>query len=446
MTAGGHVPSEFLRKLVHIAFGFCALLLRWLTTWQAAGLAVAAFLHNRFVLPRLLGRRIARDERGTDLGIMLYPVAVFVLIVAFPNDPGLAAAGWAILAFGDGTATLAGKIIGGPRLPWNATKSVAGSVTFVLAGAVAAWLTGAFVDGDPGYALPWVVVGVVAATAAGIAESLALEIDDNIVVPVVAGLTLLAMSRVTRAPSLELDATAVIWIGVNAALAIAGWLLRSVDVSGAIGGLALGAVLILFAGWELYVVLLAFFVIGTAATKLGYRRKAAEGLAQEGEGQRGFSHAWSNVGVAAAIAGLIAAGGGSPEALWLGAIAALATATADTTASEIGQLIGRRAFLPLTFRRVPRGTEGAISIEGTMAGAIAGVAVAALGVWLCPRDIPFARGTTIVAAAAIAGSYLESIAGSWNRTRKRPVPNGALNFFNTLVGALLAIVAWILIS
>jgi len=51
-------------------------------------------------------------------------------------------------------------------------------------------------------------------------------------------------------------------------------------------------------------------------------------------------------------------------------IAALATATADTTASEIGQLVGRRAFLPLTLRRVPVGTEGAISLEGTLAGAV----------------------------------------------------------------------------
>ena len=38
---------------------------------------------------------------------------------------------------------------------------------------------------------------------------------------------------------------------------------------------------------------------------------------------------------------------------------------------------------------------------------------------------------------AFAGSYLESLAGSWNRHRAEPVPNGALNFFNTAAGAAL---------
>lgn len=446
MTTAKHVPSEILRKLVHIAFGFCALLLRWLTTGQAAAVAIAALIHNWLVLPRLFGRRIARSPRGTDRGIILYPIAVFILIVAFPEDRGLAAAGWAILAFGDGSATLAGKTVGGPKLPWSPDKTIVGSIAFVMVGGTAAWLTAAFVDPVPGYTLSWMTLAFAAAAAAAIAESLPLEVDDNLVVPLVAGLVLLALSRTSRGFEPRLDETALAWLGANAALAIAGFVARSVSLSGAIGGFILGAALIVFAGWQLYAVLLAFFVIGTAATKLGYRRKAAEGLAQEGEGRRGFSHAWSNVGVAAILSVCIAYEMGSAEALWLGAIAALATATADTTASEIGQLFGRRAFLPLTFRRVPRGTEGAISVEGTLAGAMAGVAVGALGVWLAPRAVPFAQGTAIVGFAAIAGSYLESLAGSWNRTRTRPVPNGALNFFNTLVGALLAILAWTIIS
>src|SRR5207237_5757499 len=146
---------------------------------------------------------------------------------------------------------------------------------------------------------------------------------------------------------------------------------ESVDVSRAIGCWILGTIIILFGGWQLYVVLLAFFVIGTATTKLGYRRKAGLGLAQEKDGRRGFSHAFSNVGMAAMLA-IVASMSSDGVRFWLAAAAALATATADTTASEIGQLIGRRTFLPLTLKRVPVGTEGAISIEGTLAGLAAG--------------------------------------------------------------------------
>ena len=39
--------------------------------------------------------------------------------------------------------------------------------------------------------------------------------------------------------------------------------------------------------------------------------------------------------------------------------------------------------------------------------------------------------------AAFLGSWLESVAGSWNRKQAVPVPNGVLNFFNTAVGAIL---------
>jgi uncharacterized membrane protein len=47
-----------------------------------------------------------------------------------------------------------------------------------------------------------------------------------------------------------------------------------------------------------------------------------------------------------------------------------------------------------------------------------------------------------VAGSAFLGSYLESLLGSWNRTRIDPIPNGVLNFFNTAAGALLMYGAW----
>ncbi len=113
-------------------------------------------------------------------------------------------------------------------------------------------------------------------------------------------------------------------------------------------------------------------------------------------------------------------------------------------------MLGKTPFLPLTLRRVPVGTEGAISIEGTVAGAVAASIVAALGaiLWrlrvldgLLPGSGASARLTAVaallLAVSAIAGSWLESVVGSWNRTRVRPLSNGTLNFLNTAVGALL---------
>jgi len=233
-------------------------------------------------------------------------------------------------------------------------------------------------------------------------------------------------------------------------LAIAGWLLRSVDLSGALAGWVLGAIIIVGGGPALYVALLAFFIIGTAATKLGYARKAKEGLAQERGGRRGAAHAFANVGVAA-ICAIACWRGLGLVPIFMG-VAALATAAADTAGSEIGQLVGRYTFLPLSFRRVQRGTEGAISLEGTLAGIVAAFLVGTAAVAMAVHHLrPGFTGTVVIdrfhtvaviTACGVLGSYLESIFGSMNRRAGSPVPNGVMNFLNTAIGALLFWVAW----
>jgi uncharacterized protein (TIGR00297 family) len=333
-------------------------------------------------------------------------------------------------------------------LPWNPQKSWAGLLAFFIAGgamslAVAYWLD---------YREPMVVL--IATLAAAITESLPLGIDDNLTVPFAASVALI-VAGVDVVHPFSIWPDTMPWLIVNGVLAIAAYFTRSVSFSGAIGGWILGAILILCGGWPLYVALLAFFILGTAATKLGYTRKARAGLAQEGGGRRGFSHAFSNVGVAAICAIAVSRLARTTHAsateiellpLFMG-IAALATAAADTTASEIGQLVGRRAFLPLTLRRVPAGTEGAVSIEGTLAGVMAGFLVALAGT-LAVRSlfgelIEIASSMVLLLTlCAFAGSYLESVAGSWNRKRMSPVPNGVLNFCNTAAGALLMYFAW----
>lgn len=438
-----HTANELLRKSLHIVFGVFAFALKVLPWWAAALVACVAIVSNWLVLHRIVGKSVARHERGYDVGIILYPVSVLLLILVFRNQLHYAAIGWTLLAFGDGVATIAGKSMRIAPLPWNGDKSWGGFLAFILAGyasslAVAYWMN-----------YPHPIVIAIATLAAAIVESLPLGIDDNVTVPFAASVALVVAGIAVVFPYAVWPNTPL-WLAINAVLAIAGYFARSVSFSGAIGGWLLGAILILGAGWPLYVALLAFFIIGTATTKLGYARKARLGLAQEKGGRRGFSHAFSNVGVAAICAIAVSRlartrQNGIDELellpLFMG-IASLATAAADTTASEIGQLFGRRAFLPLTLKRVPVGTEGAISVEGTVAGALAGFVVALIGTFasanLFNHVLRFSWPLVLtIALCAFLGSYLESIAGSWNRKQARPVPNGVLNFFNTAAGALL---------
>lgn len=437
-----HQSSENLRKSLHIAFGLGAFTLRWIPWWLAAIVALAAVFGNWLLLHRIFGRRVSRSERGYDAGIILYPIAVLALILVFRDQLALAGVAWTTLAFGDGFATLLGKALPIRPLPWSRDKSLGGLIAFLVAGSAAGATLSAWLGGPP---LRFVFAAV---AIAAIVETLDLRVDDNITVPFAAAVTL-AVLAIEPMGGYVLPPRAHVWLAIHTALAIAGWLLHTVDLSGFLGGWALGAIILLGAGWPLYIALLTFFILGTLTTKLGFRDKQSRGLEQERGGRRGFSHAFANVGVAAicAIAVSRATRGDTHIEmipLFMG-IASLATAAADTTATEIGKLFGRRTFLPLSFRRVEPGTEGAISVEGTLAGIVAGAIVAMVGTTMTSLVWPVAYRTRVIVlitVCAFLGSYLESIAGSWNRRAGSPVPNGVLNFFNTAAGALLLLIAW----
>jgi len=439
-----HETNELLRKFLHIAMGFGALLLTRIPWRYAALIGVAGIIGNWLILHRVVGRRVSRNERGWDAGIVLYPFAVTVLIVVFNWHLEIAAVAWVLLAFGDGFSTVVGQRLPLATLPWNRAKSWGGMLAFILFGGAAAFGIARL------FGAPQDVAIAAAVVVCAIVETLPLGLDDNLTVPFLAAGILAAMAI---KPIVTLPGTPPIawpWIVVNTILAITGFAVRGVSLSGAVAGWVLGCVLILGGGPPLYVALLVFFVIGTLTTKLGYSRKASDGLAEKQGGRRGAAHAVANVGVAA-ICALACWRGLGIVPLFMG-IAALATAAADTTASEIGQWLGRRTFLPLTFRRVDRGTEGAISLEGTVAGILAAGLVAVAGTAVAAHhlhagftgQIVIAKGVVIavLTACAFFGSYLESILGSWNRKLGSPITNGMLNFVNTALGAFLFWIAW----
>jgi uncharacterized protein (TIGR00297 family) len=224
---------------------------------------------------------------------------------------------------------------------------------------------------------------------------------------------------------------------VNALVAAAGFLGRTVTLPGALTGFVIGTVVYAAAGWRMWVLLVAAFAIAVITTKLGGRRKALLGIAEERGGRRGAGNAIANTGVAAWMAAL-AATTGYPGAAMAACVAALVAGSSDTVASEIGKAFGRRTWLVTTLRPVPPGTSGAVSSEGTAAGtasalALAGIA-AALGLIPSPLVLP-------IAAAAVLAAMIESVLGSTLEPRGL-VNNDVLNFITTSAAAALVLAAW----
>jgi uncharacterized protein (TIGR00297 family) len=123
------------------------------------------------------------------------------------------------------------------------------------------------------------------------------------------------------------------------------------------------------------------------------------------------------------------------SAAGLALAAALTAGGSDTVASEIGKALGRSTFLVTTFRRVQPGTPGAMSLEGTAAGLLAALGLAALAHALGQIGRTM---IVVVVMASVAGAWVESVLGA---TVEKPgiLNNDTLNFINTAVAAAVAL-------
>ena len=434
--------SETARQVVHISMGAAALLLRYLAWWQGVALAAGALLFNLFVLPRFAPVLYRPGDQARTLhGIIYYPAAVLLLLLAFPRRPDIAAAAWGILAAGDGIATLAGRAIGGPRWPWNRDKTVSGTVAFALFGAAAgvllAWWCrpAAMPPPSPTFV---VVAPIVAAVFAALVETMPVRLDDNLSVAATAGgvMALGSVVVLARLPdaAVLLMARLAAALALNALVAAGGYFAGTVTIAGAVIGAIIGIAIYVCAGWQGWILLLVTFAAATAASRMGLARKIVLGIAEERGGRRGPGNAIANTG-AAAIAALLVIAGSSEELARLAFVTALVAGGSDTIASEIGKAFGRHTLSITSLRQVPPGTSGAMSLEGTAAGIAGALALGAIGVWL--RVVPGDMLLTVVAAAT-AGSLIESWLGA---TLEAPgiLNNDMLNFLNTGSAALIAV-------
>ena len=450
--AGRPLPAgELARKAVHLSMGLFALALRWLTWPQAAMCAVAAFAFNLLVLPAVLGHRL-RSEREdvSDRGVLLYPLVVLVLIVLF-HRPGhaaggmyLAAFGWGLLAGGDATAGLVGMKWGRHELPWNPRKTWEGLAGYTVGGAVIG--TALLMWNAPGLmhlvarATPlWLLHAAAILLAAGTAavlEGVPHGLDDNVLPPLLGAYVLFTLHTLHGGvPALPLSGafvrTMALAVLVNSVIAGAALAVRLLEPAGVAAAWVLGVATWGFGSWRAYLLLWVFLGVGTAVTGLRRAHKRAAGL--EDEARRGVRHVLAN-GLMCLLGSLLFWVTGGKAAAAAMVAAGLAAALADTMGSEVGKAYGRRAYSLPGLRRVPPGTEGAVSLPGTMAALVgsAAVAVAAVGTgflsrsWLLP-----------VVAAGFLAMLAEGVL-----PRLGDHSNEGTNLANTVIGVILAFALW----
>jgi uncharacterized protein (TIGR00297 family) len=219
---------------------------------------------------------------------------------------------------------------------------------------------------------------------------------------------------------------------VTAAFSALASALGMVSRGGALGGLLVGTAIYASLGPRGFAVLALFVVGGSLLTRLGYANKQRAGTAQAHGGRRGARNALANCAVAVLCALLAAA---TDSYLFTAAfVASLGAAFADTAESEIGQLSNRTPRVISTLRKVPPGTDGAVSFPGTLAGAGAAVLTTFLGLSLGMLQSPAAA--LLVALAAFLGTVADSLIGALSPR----AGNELTNLLCTLVAALLALI------
>ena len=437
--------SEDARQLVHIAVGGFALLLRYLHWYQSVLIAGAAVGFNMWILRAVTRGRLHRPaEAHTSVaaGLVFYPTSILLLLLLIPSRPDIVAAAWGIMAAGDGVATLVGRRAPGPRIPWNRAKSVLGTAAFVVAGGAAgvflAWWCRPAVIPPP---YPWFALAgpLAAAVVAAAIETVPIKLDDNLSVPLSAALTMWPISLISEdlaaAAAETLSDTLLVALAANAAVAAIGYAAKTVSVSGAVGGAIIGTTIFVFSGSEGWVLLMAAFAAASAASRIGLQRKTELGIAEARGGRRGVGNAVANTGIAA-VAAVASALTYAEDAALIAFAAALTAGASDTIASEVGKAWGRRTWLLAPVRRVPPGTSGALSVEGTAAGVVGAAVLGAVAVVL--GVVPGDALLPIVAAATIA-SFIESGLGA-TLEKDGTLNNDALNFVNTGIAAFAALI------
>jgi uncharacterized protein (TIGR00297 family) len=199
---------------------------------------------------------------------------------------------------------------------------------------------------------------------------------------------------------------------------------KALDLFGSIFMIIMGIVIIFTAGVHWLILIFLFLILGLVSTKYKHQYKKDIGVY---EGTRTIKNVISN-----GIVPLIMAAFGN----YGGFIGSIATATADTLASEIGVTVQPR--LITTFKKVPPGTDGGISVLGTVAGIIGagiiGVAAYLLGI----SQDPFLTLKISIIAGTV-GCFVDSILGAVLE-RRNYISNEYVNLIATITGAAIGII------
>eukprot|EP00879_Flechtneria_rotunda_P029114 GHRR01031382.1.p1 GENE.GHRR01031382.1~~GHRR01031382.1.p1 ORF type:complete len:248 (+),score=81.25 GHRR01031382.1:163-906(+) len=226
---------------------------------------------------------------------------------------------------------------------------------------------------------------------------------------------------------------------VNTAVFVAGApiLLKGLTANGMLHAWLLGTVVFSAFGAGGFALVCLYFLFGTAVTRVKLEQKQKEGIAEARSGRRGPASVWGS-GSAGAFCALVALLTGNYRLWQIGYVASLTSKLSDTVSSEIGKAYGKTTYLITNLKLVPRGTEGAVSVEGTLAGLGAAAMYAVIAVAVGQASVSDAG---LITAAAFLANVFESYLGAVVQGRVSWLSNDLVNVIQIFIAAAIAVIA-----
>jgi uncharacterized protein (TIGR00297 family) len=263
---------------------------------------------------------------------------------------------------------------------------------------------------------------------------------------------------------------------LSIAFGIAGYRRGALALSGVIGSVVVGTLIVGFGGWTWGLLLIAFFVSSSLLSL--YRRHDKKSVSDKfAKGhRRDLGQTLANGSLGALLA--VAYGLSAYPTLFIAFLGAIACVNGDTWATEIGVLSRETPRLITTGRAVPPGTSGGITRDGSLAALAGGLFMGLCAiVFVAGEGLASGQPLTIEllwplvligGVAGLGGAFFDSLLGASVQrifycekceteteqaihrcgSRSRPLrgwnwmDNDVVNFVSSAVGSLLAIAAF----
>ena len=280
-----------------------------------------------------------------------------------------------------------------------------------------------------------VIFGIIAAV---LLKTILLRYEDSLVIEAVGiAMTMWLIRELNYQADLLMVVVAVI---IGFTFGYFAFRAKTADLSGLFSAALIGIILLIFAapqGTQWFLIMLTFFILGSAATRYKFEYKKRIGVDQGRGGARGYRNVFANGIVAAAAAVLF--GVFQQPVFIVMYVGCVATAAADTLASEIG-VTGGIPYMITTLKKVPIGVNGGVTLTGEGVALFGSFIVSLVALLL---NVITPEMMIICTIAGFVGTNIDSLVGALLENRGY-FGNAGTNLLATIGGGVFSVVLYLL--